>query len=130
MLLRPLHLGLAFPSVIYLAAMTVFLFRPPDLDLYHADRIALGGLVFLVALRAMALREQIPFVAGLTLPMLGLAGLAVLRALREPFDAPAWSLVASKFLVPLILLHVSMLIFRGDRARRHSRFSSFSLWLI
>jgi O-antigen ligase len=119
MLLRPLHLGLAFPSVIYLVAMTVFLFRPPDLDLYHADRIALGVLVFLVALRAMALRETIPFVAGLTLPILGLAGLAVLRALREPFDAPTWSLVASKFLVPLILLHVSMLIFRGDRARRH-----------
>jgi hypothetical protein len=70
LLFRPLQLGLAFPSVLYLAAMTVFLFRPPDLDFYHADRIALGVLVFFVALRSLALRERIPFVAGLSLPML------------------------------------------------------------
>ena len=31
LLLRPLHLALAFPSVLYVMAMTVFLFRPPDL---------------------------------------------------------------------------------------------------
>ena len=58
LLLRPLHLGLAFPSVLYLAAMTVFLFRPPDLYSFYADRIAFGGLVFFVALRTMALRER------------------------------------------------------------------------
>ena len=119
LLLRPLQLGLAFPSVIYLAAMTVFLFRPPDLDFYHADRIALGVLVFLVALRSLALRERIPFVAGLSLPMLGLVVLAVLRALREPFDIQTWSLVASKFVVPFVLLHLTLLVFRGANARRH-----------
>ena len=119
LLLRPLQLGLAFPSVIYLAAMTVFLFRPPDLDFYHADRIALGVLVFLVALRSLALRERIPFVAGLSLPMLGLVVLAVLRALREPFDVQTWSLVASKFVVPFVILHVTILVFRDANARRH-----------
>ena len=118
LLLRPLQLGLAYPSVLYLATMTVFLFRPPDLDFYHADRVALGLLIFLVALRSLALRDTIPFVAGLTLPMLGLVSLAVLRALREPFDPQTWSLVASKFLVPLILLHVAILVFRGTSARR------------
>jgi len=119
LLLRPLQLGLAFPSVLYLAAMTVLLFRPPDLDFYHADRIALGVLVFFVAMRSLALREKIPFVAGLTLPMLGLVVLAVVRALRDPFDAQTWSLVASKFVVPLVLFHVAILIFRGASARRH-----------
>ena len=119
LLLRPLQLGLAFPSVLYLAAMTVLLFRPPDLDFYHADRIALGVLVFFVAMRSLALREKIPFVAGLTLPMLGLVVLAVIRALRDPFDAQTWSLVASKFVVPLVLFHVAILIFRGASARRH-----------
>ena len=119
LLLRPLQLGLAFPSVIYLAAMTVFLFRPPDLDFYHADRIALGVLVFLVALRSLALREKIPFVAGLSLPMLGLVVLAALRALREPFDVQTWSLVATKFVVPFVLLHVATLVFREASARRH-----------
>ena len=117
--LRPLQLGIAFPSILYLAAMTVFLFRPPDLDFYHADRIALGVLVFFVALRFLALREKIPFVAGLTLPMLGLVILAVIRALRDSFDAQTWSLIASKFLVPLVLFHVAILVFRSPSARRH-----------
>ena len=119
LLLRPLQLGLAFPSVLYLAAMTVFLFRPPDLDLYHADRIALVALVFLVALRSLALHEKLPFIVGLSLPMLGLVALAVLCALREPFDSETWSLVASKFVVPFVLLHIAIVVFRGPSARRH-----------
>src|SRR5208283_2741441 len=102
-LLRPLHLALAFPSVLYVGAMTVFLFRPPDLFSFYADRIAFGVLVFLVALRAMALRDKIPFFAGLSLPMLSLMALAVLRALREPFDPQIWSIIASKYIVPFAL---------------------------
>src|ERR1700730_13168161 len=87
LLLRPLHLGLAFPSILYVAAMTVFLFRPPDLFSYYADRIGFGKLLCFVALRMMALRDRFPFCAALSLPMLGLLALAILRALREPFDA-------------------------------------------
>lgn len=118
-LLRPLHLALAYPSVLYVAAMTVFLFRPPDLFSYYADRIAFGILVFFVALRTMALREKIPFFAGLSLPMLGLMTLAMLRALREPFDAQVWSIIASKFIVPFALFHIAVLVFRGAPQRRH-----------
>src|SRR6266404_9415357 len=70
LLLRPLHLGLAFPSILYVAAMTVFLFRPPDLFSFYADRIAFGILVFFVALRTIALRDKIPFVTALNIPML------------------------------------------------------------
>ncbi|HEX9112340.1 MAG TPA: O-antigen ligase family protein [Terriglobales bacterium] len=120
-LLRPFHLGLAFPSVLYLAALTVFLFRPPELYSYYADRIAFGGLVFFVALRTMALRERFPFVASLSLPMIGLTALAVIRALREPFDAQAWSIIASKFIVPFTLFHLAVLVFRGAPERRHFR---------
>jgi O-antigen ligase len=119
LLLRPLHLGLAFPSVLYVGAMTVFLFRPPDLFAYYGDRVAFGILVFFVALRAMALRDKIPFLAGLSLPMLGLLGLAVLRALREPFDAQNWSIIASKYIVPFALFHIALLVFRGASQRRH-----------
>jgi len=119
LLLRPLHLALAFPSILYLAAMTVFLFRPPDLFSFYADRIAFGVLVFFVALRAMALRERVPFFTGLSLPMLGLMALAVLRALREPFDPQVWSIIASKFLVPFALFHIAVLVFRGSSQRRH-----------
>ncbi|MBZ5656322.1 MAG: O-antigen ligase family protein [Acidobacteriia bacterium] len=118
-LLRPLYLGLAFPSLLYLMAMTVFLFRPPDLSSYYADRIAFCGLVLLVVLRTLALREKFPFVAGITLPMIVLTALAVMRALREPFDAQAWSIIASKFIVPFALFHVAILVFRGPSERRH-----------
>jgi putative inorganic carbon (hco3(-)) transporter len=120
-LLRPLHLGLAFPSFLYLAAMTVFLFRPPDVYLYYADRIAFVGLVFFVALRTMARREKFPFVPSLSLPMIGLTALAVIRALREPFDAQTWSIIASKFIVPFTLFHLAILVFRGAWERRHFR---------
>ncbi len=119
LLLRPLHLALAFPSVLYVAAMAVFLFRPPDLFSFYADCIAFGVLVFAVGLRAMALREKTPFFAGLSVPMLGLAALAVLRALREPFDAQVWSIIASKFIVPFSLFHIAVLVFRGAEQRRH-----------
>ena len=118
-LLRPLHLALAFPSVLYVLAMTVFLFRPPDLFSYYADRVVFGALVFFVGLRVMALREKVPFFAGLSLPMIGLAGLAVLRAIREPFDPEVWSIIASKFVVPFVLFHIAVLVFRGKPQRRH-----------
>jgi O-antigen ligase len=119
LLLRPFHLGLAFPSILYLAAMTVFLFRPPDLFSFYADRIAFGILVFFVALRVLALREKVPFFAGLSLPMLALASLALLRVLREPFDAQIWSVIASKYIVPFALFHVAVLVFRGASQQRH-----------
>ncbi|MGD0468141.1 MAG: O-antigen ligase family protein [Terriglobales bacterium] len=128
LLLRPLHLGLAFPSILYVAAMTVFLFRPPDLFSFYADRIAFGILVFFVALRTLALRNKIPFFAGLSLPMLSLMVLAVFRALREPFDAQTWSIVASKFVVPFALFHLAVLVFRGASQRRH--FEIFAIFAL
>ncbi len=127
-LLRPLHLGLAFPSILYVAAMTIFLFRPPDLFSFYTDRIAFGILVFFVALRTMALRDKIPFFAGLSLPMLGLMALAVFRALREPFDAQTWSIIASKFIVPFALFHIAVLAFRGASQRRH--FEVFAIFAL
>lgn len=119
LLLRPLHLALAFPSVLYVGAMAVFLFRPPDLFSFYADRLAFAALVFFVALRGMALREKVPFFARLSLPMLGLIALAIYRALREPFDAQVWSIIASKFIVPFALFHLAVLVFRSAEQRRH-----------
>jgi O-antigen ligase len=118
-LLRPLHLGLAFPSILYVIAMTVFLFRPPDLFSFYADRIAFGALVFFVVLRAMAMREKMPFFAGISLPMIGLTALAMFRALREPFDPQTWSIIASKYIVPFALFHISVVVFRGAAQRKH-----------
>ncbi len=119
LILRPLHLALCFPSVLYLTALTIFLFRPPDLYFYYADRIAFCAVAFFVGLRAMACREKLPFIARISWPMLGLIGLAVFRAGREPLDPQTWSLVASKFIVPFTLFHLAILVFRSARARAH-----------
>ncbi len=119
MLLRPLSLGLAFPSLLYVAAMTVFLFRPPDLFSFYADRFAFAVLAFFVVLRTLALGERIPFFAGLSIPMLALMAMAMFRALREPFDAQIWSIIAGKYIVPFALFHFAVLVFRGEDQRRH-----------
>jgi O-antigen ligase len=125
LLLRPLHLGLAFPSILFIAAMTIFLFRPPDLFSFYADRIAFGVLVFIVMLRTLALRDPIPFFWGLSLPMLGLTALAVLRVVREPYDAQMWSIIASKYIVPFAMFHMAVLVFKNSTARKH--FEIFSV---
>jgi O-antigen ligase len=51
--------------------------------------------------------------------MLGLTALAVLRVLREPFDAQIWSIIASKYIVPFALFHLAVLVFRGAAQRGH-----------
>src|SRR5208337_1382120 len=85
----------------------------------YADRIAFGILVFFIALRALTLRQKLPFFAGLTLPMIALASLAIIRVLREPFDAQIWSVIASKYIVPFALFHLAVLVFRGKSQRKH-----------
>ncbi|HTR26957.1 MAG TPA: O-antigen ligase family protein [Terriglobales bacterium] len=117
--IRPLHLALLSPSLLYVATLGIFLFRPPGLFSYFADRVALVVLCLIVGLRTLALHERIPFAPGITLPMLGLATLAVVRVLREPFDVQLWSILASKFIVPLVLFHVAILVFRGHAERHH-----------
>jgi O-antigen ligase len=57
--------------------------------------------------------------------MVGLVVLAVIRALREPYDVTTWSLVASKFVVPFVLMHIAVLVFREPSARLH--FEIFNL---
>ncbi len=116
---RTLHFALSFPSLLYVAAMTVFLFRPPDLFSFYADRVAFAILVFFVLLRIAAFGEKIPFFAGISLPMLALTGLAVFRVVREPFDAQIWSIIAGKYIVPFTLFHIAVLIFRREQERRH-----------
>jgi O-antigen ligase len=117
--LRPLQLAILLPSLLYVGTLVVFLFRPPDLKLFYADRVAFCTLTFLVVLRMLALRQPVPFVPRITLPMLGLTALAVVRVMREEFDVQNWSLVASKFVVPFVLFHLAILVFQNAQARKH-----------
>lgn len=122
---RPLHVLMAAPSVLFIAALTVMLFRPPDLQFYALDRVALGALTFVVILRTFV-SQQSPWIPGpVTLPMLGLVLLALSSVLTEPYTAQNWSLFAAKWVVPLVLYQLAGLAFQGQKSCR--MFETFSL---
>jgi putative inorganic carbon (HCO3(-)) transporter len=107
------------PSLVFVAVLTIFLFRPPDVELHHLDRIAFGVIVFLVLLRAFLLRQTLPWISSISWPMAGLCVLSLYAPLMQPFDAQTWSLLAAKFLVPFALFHLACLVFTDERSRRH-----------
>ena len=122
---RPLHALLATPSLVFLATLTVVLFRPPDLDLGHLDRFTFALLVVVVLLRAALLQQRIFFVGSVSWPMAGLLALAVIGALTQPFQAQTWSLLAAKFLVPFTLFHLAAMVFDDEHSQR--QFETFAL---
>jgi len=123
--LRPLHALLAAPSFVYLAALTIMLFRPPDLQFYHLDRIAFLVLILAVTLYLLVSQQQLYFIGRVTWPMLGLSLLAFFSLLNEPYEPQDWSTFAAKWVVPFALYQISMRIFDHPAALR--RFETFSL---
>ena len=125
---RPLHGLIAAPCLLFLATLTLMLFRPPDLQFYAADRIAFLLLVMIVLLRASILRQPLWITGSVSLPMIGLLLLACSGVLTQPFEAVTYSLLAAKFVVPFTLFHLSMLVFSSSASLR--RFETFSLFVL
>lgn len=118
-IIRPLHASVAAPSFLYLAALSIMLFRPPDVSFYHLDRVAFAAVVFFVSLRTFLLRQRMPWYGMLSWSMLGLLLLAIGGTLSQPFDAVTWSVLSAKFLVPFTLFHIAGLVFTEERFYRH-----------
>ena len=125
--LAPLNAVINSPVLIFLAALTAMLFRPPDLKILPIDRIAFAVLVCTIALRLCLRRDHLHTHAA-TWPMLALMLLALFGAIQEPDQAQAWSLVAAKWVVPFTLFHVAGSIFR-DRRSLH-KLEIFSLIIL
>lgn len=123
--LRPLHALMAAPSLLFLATLTVMLFRPPGVELYRIDRIAFLLLVFVVLLRAFSRQHSLRVAGPVTWPMLGLVVLMLSCVLAQPYAPQNWSLFAAKWLVPFVLYHLAGLVF--DDAASLRRFESFAL---
>ena len=123
--LRPLHALIAAPSFIYLTALTVMLFRPPDLQFYHLDRIAFLALILTVGLHLLVSQQRLDLIGPVTWPMAGVVLLAFLSLLKEPYEPQDWSMFAAKWLVPFTLYQISARIFDHPAALR--RFEIFSL---
>jgi len=123
--LRLLQAAVAAPAILFLTTLAVMLFRPPDLDFYHLDRIAFLALVLVVGLRALALRQPLWLLRPVTWPMFGLFLLALLGVVAEPYVPEHWSVFAAKWVVPFAFYHLAELVFDSDAALRH--FETFCL---
>jgi len=122
--LRPLQLLAAAPSLLFLAALTAMLLRPPFPVFFEFDRVAFFLLVVGATVRVVVLRERL-FAVPATWPMIGLSALAMASLLGRPFDSEAWSVLAAKFLVPFTLFHLAGLVFVHQRQFR--QFEIFAL---
>lgn len=122
-IVRPLHLLATAPAMLLLAAMTAMLLRHPDVQFYEIDRVAFALLVIGVTARAVILRERLFVIERATWPMVLITLLAFITIAGRPFDHETWSLLASKFLVPFTLFHVSALVFTEE-----SRFRQFEVF--
>jgi O-antigen ligase len=122
---RPLHALVAAPAVLFLATLTIMLFRPPDLQFYWLDRIAFLLLLFVVFLRVLALRRRATVANPAMWPMAGLLLLGLGSLLAQPYDPQSWSVFAAKWVVPLALYHLAGSVF--DDAASLRRFETFSL---
>jgi len=123
--LRPLQVLMAAPTLLFLAALTAMLLRHPDVAFYEIDRVAFGLLVVGVSGRAVVLRQRLFVMERVTWPMLGLTALALASVIGQPFDNETWSLLASKLIVPLALFHLAGLVFTEERQFR--QFELFAL---
>jgi O-antigen ligase len=123
--LRLLHVAIAAPSLLFLAALAVMLFRPPDLAFYHLDRTAFVMLMVVVSLRVLAVRQPPRLLRSVIWPMFGLFLLALLGVLGEPYVPEHWSVFAAKWVVPFAFYHLAELVFDNDASLR--QFETFCL---
>lgn len=117
--MAPLLAAVRWTPMLFILALGVFLFRPPDVDLYQLDRIAFGLLVAACLLRAVLLGKRLWPSIPLLRPMLLLSSLAILTSLGQPFNAQTWSLMAAKFVVPYALYYLAGLAFDTPASLRH-----------
>jgi len=124
--LRPLHgLLAAPPSLLFLATLTIMLFRPPDIQFCWLDRIAFLLLLFVVLFRALMQRQLSAFADSAMWPMAGLLLLGLGAVLAQPYEAQNWSVFAAKWVVPFSLFHVAGFVFKDATSVR--RFETFAL---
>ncbi len=125
LLFRPLQAALATPSVLYIATLTVMLFRPPPLEFFCLDRLALILLALFVLLRAALLRQSFRPQSRLIWPMAALLVVVCADLLFIPFDVTIWSVAIAKYIAPFAMFYLAGLVFNSEAAVH--RLETFSL---
>lgn len=124
-ILLPLQFLFSAPCLLFFTALTAMLLRHPDVHFYAVDRIAFVLLLLGCVGRAALQRQSVLLWDRATWPMLGLTLFALAGVVGQPFDQEAWSLLASKFVVPFAIFHIAALIFTSEARLR--RFEIFCL---
>jgi O-antigen ligase len=106
------------PVLLFLTALAIILFRPPDLSFYEIDRIAIVALTYFVILHAFLHRQILPLAKSVNLPLLSLLAFALFRVLTEPYASQNWSVLAAKWLVPLLLFNLAGFVFADAKSLR------------
>jgi O-antigen ligase len=115
--LRLVHAWICVPALLFILALTAMLFRPPDLESFRADRLAFIVLCCCVAVNICFRRVRLRTFPA-TWPLLALTLLALWGVLTQTYEASAWSLLAAKWIVPLILFHIAGLVFHDASSLR------------
>ncbi len=116
--IAPVTFLMGVPVALYLVTLTLMLFRPPGFQVYPVDRIAFFGLVFVVLLRRLALRQSLRVPGAMAWPMAGLSLLAIANALSHSYDATTWSEVGTKFVIPFTFFWFAGLVFTDEGSLR------------
>lgn len=120
---QPLHAMVAAPSLLFILTLTVMLFRPPGPHFFPLDRIAFLLLVLIIFLRASVLRRFPSATPAVSWPMLGLLLLSLAGTLTTPEDSQAWSVLAAKWVVPVVFFHLAGIVFDSHRSLRQLEWS-------
>jgi O-antigen ligase len=118
-MLLPVQVLFSAPSFLFLGTLTAMLLRHPDVQFYAVDRVGFVLLLIAVAGRAALLRQNLFVFERATWPMLGLTLFALASVAGQPFDEEAWSLLASKLVVPFFMFYIAGLIFTSEARLRH-----------
>jgi len=108
---RAIQLLIFSPPIIFVACLCGMLFRPPDLDYYPIDRVALVALFISVGLRSLVLGKPLRIPALVTLPLGGLLLLSFSSLVSQPFEAANWSVWVAKWAVPFAFYPIAGFVF-------------------
>ncbi len=125
---RLLHTIVLARVWLFLAMLTAMLLRPPDLQFYNLDRVALGLTICSLFLRHAILRKPFAVPKLATLPLVGLLSIAIADLVSHSFQQEAWSVLASKWAAPLIVYLLAGLVFDTPAALR--KLEVFNLFVL
>lgn len=123
--LLPIYGLVAAPTLLFLLTLSLMLFHSPDAPVPPYDRFALAVLVFVVFLRACALRERLHLPRLITGPLFALLLFAFSDVLTQSYKAETWSVFAAKWVVPLVMYLLAARIFASESTLR--QFELFAL---